>query len=97
MLIWGTQVSLTQFFGYTIALGGLLYYKLGPDQIKQHISQAGRSWGEFGASRPVVRKLLVFGLVVITILILLGGLGPTYAPEQTQSLKDYLGGVGLPA
>lgn len=91
MLIWGTQVSLTQFFGYTIALGGLLYYKLGADQIKQHIGQAGRSWGEFGQNRPVARKLLVAGLVIVTILLLLGGLGPTYAPEQTKNLKDMLG------
>lgn len=90
MLIWGTQVSLTQFVGYGIALGGLLYYKLGAEQIKQHISQAGRSWSEFGANKPVARKLVVFGLVFTTILLLLGGLGPTYAPNQTQSLKDYL-------
>lgn len=96
MLIWGTQVSITQFFGYSIALGGLLYYKLGADQIKQHISQAGRSWSEFGATKPVARKLLVFGFVFFTILLLLGGLGPTYAPGQTQSLKDYLSSAGLP-
>ncbi|ETN46393.1 uncharacterized protein HMPREF1541_00577 [Cyphellophora europaea CBS 101466] len=96
MLIWGTQVSLTQFFGYSIALSGLLYYKLGAEQLKQHISQAGRSWGEFGATRPVARKLLVFGLFIFTVLLLLGGLGPTYAPSQTQSVKDYLSSAGLP-
>jgi hypothetical protein len=96
MLIWGTQVSLTQFFGYSIALGGLLYYKLGADQLKQHVSQAGRSWAEFGANRPVARKLVIGGLVFTTILILLAGLGPTVAPGQTQSLKDYLSSASLP-
>lgn len=96
MLIWGTQVSGTQFFGYSIALGGLLYYKLGAEQLKQHISHAGRSWSEFGVTRPVTRKLLVLGLVMFTIIVLLGGLGPTYAPDQTQSLKDYLSSAGLP-
>ena len=94
MLIWGTQVSGTQFIGYTIALGGLLYYKLGAEQLKQYVAQAGRSWAEFGVQRPVARKLLVFGLVVVTFFTLLGGLAPTYAPAQTKTLKDYLS-VGL--
>lgn len=89
MMIWGTQVSGTQFFGYSIALGGLLYYKLGAEQLKQYISGAGRSWSEFGVQRPVARKLVVLGLVVVTMIILLGGLGPSYAPAQTKTLKDY--------
>jgi len=90
MLIWGTPVSKTQFFGYAIALGGLLYYKLGADQMKGYISQAGRSWSEFGAQRPAVRKAVVFGLVLLTLFLVLGGLAPTYAPSQTQNLKDIL-------
>jgi hypothetical protein len=90
MMIWGTQVSGTQFFGYSIALGGLLYYKLGAEQLKQYISQGGRTWTEFGVQRPVARKLVVFGLVIITIIVLLGGLAPSYAPAQTKTLKDYL-------
>jgi hypothetical protein len=92
MMIWGTPVSKTQFFGYAIALGGLLYYKLGSDQLKQYVSQAGRSWSEFGVQRPAVRKALVFGLALVTVFILLGGLAPTYAPEQTRNLKDMLSG-----
>jgi hypothetical protein len=92
MAIWGTQISLTQCFGYTIALGGLLYYKLGADQLKQHISHLGRSWTEFGTTRPVARKLLVFGLVIFTVMLLLGGLAPTYAPTQTKALKDVIAG-----
>ena len=92
MMIWGTQVSGLQFLGYGIALGGLLYYKLGAESLKQYISQAGRSWGEFGVQRPVARKLVVLGLVMVTIIILLGGLAPSYAPAQTQSFKNLLGG-----
>jgi len=94
MMIWGTKVSAMQFFGYSIALGGLLYYKLGAEQIKQYISQGGRTWSEFGVQRPVARKLVIFALVVTTIVILLGGLAPTYAPSQTKNLKDYIS-VGL--
>jgi hypothetical protein len=90
MMIWGTPVSKTQFFGYAIALGGLLYYKLGAEQLKGYVSQAGRSWSEFGVQRPAVRKAVVFGLVLLTLFLLLGGLAPTYAPAQTKNLKDML-------
>lgn len=94
MMIWGTPVSGTQFFGYSIALGGLMYYKLGAEQLKQHLGQAGRSWQEFGQNRPATRKTVIFGLVMLVMFILLGGLAPTYAPQQTGKLRDYLGTVG---
>jgi hypothetical protein len=89
MMIWGTQVSKTQFFGYSVALGGLLYYKLGAEQIKQYFSQGGRMWTEFGVQRPVARKLVILGLVVVTLLVLMGGLAPSYAPESSQNFKNY--------
>ena len=95
MMIWGTKVSKTQFFGYSIALGGLLYYKLGAEQLKQYIGHGGRAWSEFGVQRPVARKLVILGLVLFTIIVLLGGLAPSYAPAQTKTLKDYFsGGLG---
>lgn len=97
MLIWGTPVTPLQFFGYAIALGGLLYYKLGADQLKQHSQNALRTWAEFGAERPVLRKVLVFGLVLVTIFVLLGGLvAPTVAPQQSKAIMDRLGfGTGV--
>ncbi|EXJ67528.1 uncharacterized protein A1O5_09541 [Cladophialophora psammophila CBS 110553] len=88
MMIWGTPVTKTQFFGYSIALGGLLYYRLGAEQLKQYVGQAGRSWSEFGVQKPAMRKALIFALVLLTIFLLLGGLAPTYAPSQTKNLKD---------
>ena len=94
MLIWGTPVSALQFFGYGIALSGLVYYRLGIEQLKQMAGNAGRSWQEFGITRPVTRKIVVFVAVITTLFILLGGFAPTYAPEQTKSLKDYLSGRG---
>ena len=91
MMIWGTPVSPTQFFGYAIALGGLMYYKLGADQLKGYVGQAGRSWQEFGQNRPATRKAVIFGAVLFVMFVLLGGLAPTYAPEQTGKLRDYMG------
>lgn len=95
MMIWGTPVSGTQFFGYGIALCGLMYYKLGAEQIKMYFGNAGRSWTEFGVNRPVLRKCVVFGLVFFTIIVLMGGLVPTYAPGGSQWLTNVLGGGKL--
>ncbi|OLN95311.1 putative sugar phosphate/phosphate translocator [Colletotrichum chlorophyti] len=81
MMIWGTQVSGLQFFGYSIALGGMVYYKLGFEQIKGYMGEAGRQWADFGQRKPILRKLSVIVLSAFVIFTLLGGLAPTYAPE----------------
>jgi hypothetical protein len=81
MMIWGTQVTALQFFGYSIALGGMVYYKLGYESLKGYMSQAGRQWAEFGAQKPVLRKISIIVLAVFVIFTLLGGLAPTYAPD----------------
>lgn len=90
MMIWGTPVSGLQFFGYSIALGGLLYYKLGSEQLKQYASSASRSWNEFGANKPATRKVVIVGAMVLTVFLLLGGLAPAYAPGSVKASSDYL-------
>ncbi|KAM5360322.1 hypothetical protein ACJZ2D_013839 [Fusarium nematophilum] len=81
MIIWGTQVTGLQFFGYSIALGGMVYYKLGYEQIKNHLNDANRQWAEFGARKPILRKLAVIIFTAFLIFTLFGGLAPGYAPE----------------
>ncbi|RKF82002.1 putative sugar phosphate/phosphate translocator [Golovinomyces cichoracearum] len=88
MIIWGTQVSALQAFGYTIALGGMIYYKLGQKELKPFLSEIGRRWAEFGVNKPVLRKIFIFTIFVFSIFFLLGGLAPTYAPEYDP--KNYL-------
>lgn len=90
MIIWGTPVSGLQFFGYGIALGGLLYYKLGSEQLKQYASSAGRSWDDFGTSRPAARKVVTIAIIAFVIVALLGGLAPTYAPGSVKASTDWL-------
>jgi hypothetical protein len=91
MLLFGDPVTLLQAFGYSIALGGLIYYKLGADKIKEYVSQGGMAWAEFGNSRPAARKLLVFALLIVSVFILLGGLGPRFAPEATDKIYNNVG------
>jgi hypothetical protein len=81
MAIWGTPVTSLQFFGYSIALGGMVYYRLGYDQIKGYGKEGLRQWAEFGARKPVLRKISIIVLSVFLLFALFGGLAPTYAPE----------------
>jgi len=92
MIIWGTVVTPLQFFGYTIALGGLVYYKLG-NEVKGHIGNASLAWADYGQRHPIMRKLVVFGAMSLTIFLLLGGLAPKYAPQYDPAA--YLGGGKL--
>ncbi|KAH7155070.1 triose-phosphate transporter family-domain-containing protein [Dactylonectria estremocensis] len=85
MAIWGTQVTGLQFFGYSIALGGMVYYKLGYEQLKGHIMDANRQWAEFGARKPVLRKLTIIVATAFLIFTMFGGLAPSYAPEYDPS------------
>jgi hypothetical protein len=85
MMIWGTQVTALQFFGYSIALGGMVYYKLGFEALKGYAGEAGRQWAEFGARKPILRKLSIIVMAVMFIFCVFGGLAPTYAPEYDPS------------
>jgi hypothetical protein len=91
MLIFLDPVSLLQAFGYSIALGGLMYYKLGGDQIKGHVSDAHRSWNDYGVRHPVMRKLIVFGLAILGIFVVLGGLAPQLPPQYAETAKTKIG------
>lgn len=88
IMIWGTPVTLTQYFGYSIALGGMIYYKLGADSIKSFFSELVRQWAEFGSKHPAQRKVIVFGMIILTIFLILGGLAPTAGYDTEQLAKD---------
>ena len=91
MMIWGTPVTPLQFFGYGIALCGMVYYKLGYDNLKAYMGEAGRQWAEFGQRKPVMRKVVIIVGSVLVIFVLLGGLAPTYAPDYDPTA--YLAGA----
>lgn len=88
--IWGTPVSLLQFFGYSIALMGMVYYKLGAESLKSYLSEARRRWAEYGVSHPAQRKILVFALVIVFLVVLIGGLAPTMGYD----LRKLMTGIG---
>ncbi|KAI1982508.1 hypothetical protein LOZ55_000290 [Ophidiomyces ophidiicola] len=87
---WNTPVTPLQLFGYTIAIGGLLYYKLGTDKLKEYADQANRSWAEYGATNPIKRRVIVFGAATVLILFFLVQVGGPYTPSN---LKGVVGGT----
>ncbi|KAI8938582.1 hypothetical protein NX059_004460 [Plenodomus lindquistii] len=93
MFLFKDPVSLLQAFGYSIALGGLIYYKLGGEKLKEYLGQGSMKWQELGHTRPVLRKLMIFTAVIISMFMVLGSLGPRYAPEQTGKVYNGIGKI----
>ncbi|PYH93643.1 TPT-domain-containing protein [Aspergillus ellipticus CBS 707.79] len=93
MMLWQTPVSGTQFFGYSIALIGLVYYKLGGEKLKEYAGHANRSWAEYGVNHPAQRKFIVLGAILLIFFLFMGSMAPSYAPESVANVKGYLGGA----
>ncbi|KAK4244414.1 triose-phosphate transporter family-domain-containing protein [Corynascus novoguineensis] len=93
MIIWGTQVTALQFFGYSIALGGMIYYKLGYEAIKGYAGEAGRQWADLGNRRPVLRRLAIIALILMAIFAVLNELAP--AVDPTVYLDEAKNKMGL--
>lgn len=74
MVIFGSQVTALQFFGYSIALGGMVYYKLGYEQIKGHMDEVNRQWVAVGTEKPVVRQIGIVVFALFAALTLWNGL-----------------------
>lgn len=74
--IWGKEVTPLQFFGYSIALGGLIYFKLGAETLKAKLSDAGRAWADYGVRHPALRKIIVFVCMLLLATMVVIGLAP---------------------
>ncbi|AEO56352.1 hypothetical protein MYCTH_2090403 [Thermothelomyces thermophilus ATCC 42464] len=78
VMIWRTTISWLQFFGYTIALAGLLYYSLGGEQIAS-LCQAAWAFAKGGADDqqggglpPAVRRALILAFGALVVMFLVG-------------------------
>ncbi|EAS32421.3 uncharacterized protein CIMG_03445 [Coccidioides immitis RS] len=81
-----TPVTALQLFGYAIAIGGLLHYKLGTEKIKEYAGQANRSWAEYGATNPIRRRVIIFGVSAFLIICVLVQLGGPYDPNSLKGM-----------
>jgi hypothetical protein len=89
MVVFGDPVSGLQAFGYSIALGGLTYYKLGGEKIRGYVAEGQRSWAEYGQRSPVMQRVILVGLAVLLLFVLFGGGGS--GSLDYGRLKDVLG------
>lgn len=81
MVIFQDPVTGTQFFGYGIALSGLVYYKLGSDKLKEYMSQGARQWNEYGQTNPAMKKVVI-GFTALVVLLIVAGGAVQLLPEQ---------------
>ncbi|KAK0705268.1 triose-phosphate transporter family-domain-containing protein [Lasiosphaeris hirsuta] len=95
MVIWGTEVSGLQFFGYSIALGGMVYYKLGYEAIKGYAGEAGRQWADFGNKQPILRRVAIIVLALMTVFFLLGGLAPSSGIDAKDIMTEAKSKMGM--
>ncbi|KAJ9139408.1 Triose-phosphate transporter [Pleurostoma richardsiae] len=77
VMIWSTAITGLQLIGYLIALVGLFYYSLKPDQIETVTSWL-RAWLsspslDAGGFSPLVRRTLAIVVVLIITALLIGG------------------------
>lgn len=91
MAIFRDPVSGLQFFGYTIALGGLIYYKLGADKLREQLGSSGRQWSEYRAKHPAMSKFIMFAVVLFTVFLVLGGLAPYLPAQYQEAAKSRMG------
>ncbi|KAK6346950.1 hypothetical protein TWF696_007046 [Orbilia brochopaga] len=70
-----------QVFGYSIALAGLIYYRLGADKLKELSKDGLMRWNEYGTKYPVYRKAAVFVVGALALWLLFW---TTFADAGTQ-------------
>lgn len=70
MVIFLDPVSPLQFFGYSIALAGLVYYKLGGEGIKNGIQDAQNVYHSMNQQNPArLRGIMIGAGVALAILV----------------------------
>ncbi len=79
MMIFHDPVTAQQFFGYSIALAGLVYYKLGAEKIQTLATDVRLQVGEYRRSNPAQAKAIAAGVVVTVILLVLYAGAPSSA------------------
>ena len=66
--IFGDPVTPLQMFGYSIALGGLMWYKLGGEKLREMSTQTRLAVGQFRNERPGATR----GIVICAVFAVVG-------------------------
>ncbi|KAJ3475132.1 hypothetical protein NLG97_g9563 [Lecanicillium saksenae] len=71
IMIWDTQVTPLQTFGYAGSLLGMIYYKLGYAQIKDQVAELQRYWAGLGSERIILQRLSAIFMAIVFCIFLL--------------------------
>lgn len=82
MVIFQDPVSGLQFFGYSIALGGLVWYKLGADGVKNGVRDAQIMLGNMRQENPAQAKAVLFGGIFAVFVLGYLLFGPSLAADS---------------
>jgi hypothetical protein len=69
MVIFLDPVSGLQAFGYSIALAGLMFYKLGGDKLKGYAAEGQRTWQEYGQRSPTMQRVIMIGVAGLFVWV----------------------------
>lgn len=87
MLIFHDPVTGQQFFGYSIALAGLVYYKLGAEKMKSLATDARLSVADYRQKNPARTKLLSIFSLVLFVSVAFWMWGPGSASEYAKYVR----------
>ncbi|KKA29703.1 hypothetical protein TD95_004169 [Thielaviopsis punctulata] len=92
VIIWGTPITMMQFLGYSIALGGLTVYSLGWDQIKTIASSSAAYTRVFvseeGRMSPLMRRSLIICMSVLVMFFLMSNMFPAESAAQVTEAAE---------
>lgn len=71
MVIFGDPVTGQQYMGYSIALAGLVYYRLGREGVETAVTNARLSLSELRHSQPGRLRILIVGLAFAAAVLFL--------------------------
>ncbi|PSR81076.1 triose-phosphate transporter family-domain-containing protein [Coniella lustricola] len=88
MLIFHDPVTGQQFFGYSIALAGLVYYKLGADKMQSLATDARLHFNDFRQKNPARTKVLGIAGLFLIVLSAFWMWGPLSTDRAAQYVRD---------
>lgn len=94
MIIFRDPVTGQQFFGYSIALAGLVYYKLGSEKINNLAADTRLQIAQYRQKNPAQAKLLGVVVVVVIVGLILWGWPAATSSGYADYVKTQAGYAG---
>lgn len=91
MILFRDPVTGQQFFGYSIALAGLVYYKLGADKLHSLAKDTQLQISQYRQSNPAKVKLATVAAIFVFVFLLMWVWGPTSTSQYTEYVKARAG------